>query len=177
MKIVYISGGQRSGKSRFAQESIRKISDSPVYLATARVLDDEFKTRVKRHQKDRDEHWRTVEIEKYISKLDLSIFPSLNSESSNAVVLDCITLWLTNFLLDNDNDLDKTIKEVKEEWDKFRKLPLTCYIVSNEIGMGLISSNELGRKFVDLQGFINQYIAKTADETYFMVSGVPLRLK
>ena len=175
MKTVYISGGQRSGKSRFAMESAKKLTPRPLYLATARVLDEEFKQRVERHRRDRDGSWTTIEIDKHISGLKLSAFSDTGHEK--VLVLDCVTLWLTNFLLDNNDDAEKTLKDVKKEWNSFAALPFTRFVISNEIGMGLVSERELGRKFTDLQGFVNQYIANSADEAYFMVSGQALRIK
>lgn len=172
MKIIYVSGGQRSGKSRFAQEQAEAISAHPIYLATARVLDDEFRERVRRHKEDRGEHWHSIEIEKSIS-----LFRAPDKIKDPVIVLDCVTLWLTNLLLDHESDSEKTLSEAKDEWDRFKSKEGTCFVISNEIGMGLVSEHELGRKFTDLQGFLNQYIAAAADEAYFLVSGNPLRIK
>ena len=172
MKIIYISGGQRSGKSSFAQAQAEGIHKAPIYLATARILDDEFQKRVDRHKQNRNDSWTTIEIPDKISMISEYL-----TTDSSVIVLDCITLWLTNYLLDNGEDLDLVLKLAKEEWDRFRALPGTCFVISNETGMGLVSEHLLGRLFVDLQGFMNQYIASIADEAYFMVSGIPLRTK
>ncbi|NTV45035.1 MAG: bifunctional adenosylcobinamide kinase/adenosylcobinamide-phosphate guanylyltransferase [Chlorobiales bacterium] len=166
--IYYVSGGQRSGKSRYAQELALKLSDCPVYLATSRVWDDDHHARIDRHKKDRGDKWDTIEEEKFISKHDLS---------GRVVVVDCVTLWLTNFFTDAGFDAEKALVEAKHEFDAFSCQNMTGIIISNEIGMGVIAESNSVRKFVDLQGWMNQYIAQRADEAVFMVSGLPLRVK
>ena len=109
-KIVLITGGQRSGKSDYAQRLALELSDCPVYLATSRVWDEEFRERVRRHQRDRGAQWTNIEEEKYISKCDLK---------GRVVVIDCITLWSTNFFFDNDSDIEKSLREIKDEFDRF----------------------------------------------------------
>lgn len=172
MKLIYISGGQRSGKSRFAQKCAQAEAERPVYLATSRILDEELKVRVERHKTDRADKWDCVEIEKEISGFPYTQF----REENRVVVLDCLTLWLTNYFCDLEYDTEKTLATVKQEWDKFIQLPLTVYVVSNEIGMGVIPADEISRKFIDLQGFMNQYIAEKADEVWFMISGRSMRV-
>jgi adenosylcobinamide kinase / adenosylcobinamide-phosphate guanylyltransferase len=167
-KIVFVTGGQRSGKSRFALELAESISSNPVYLATARRWDADFEKRIFKHQSDRSEIWHTVEEEKKLSSLNLE---------GRTVLLDCITLWLTNVFNDNGYDLDKSLAWSKEEWNKFIKKDFSLIVVSNEIGMGLHAQDEASRHFTDLQGWVNQHIAFTADTVYFMVSGIPLKIK
>lgn len=167
--LYYISGGQRSGKSSYAQKIALELSSSPLYLATARIWDEDFKKRVQRHRSDRGEEWQSIEIEKNISSLPINV-----DTGETVVVLDCITLWITNFFSDNDGDINKTLENVRDEWERFIALPITIIAISNEVGMGLHAQNQLGLKFVDLQGFVNQYIASMADIQIFMVSGQPL---
>ena len=167
-KITFITGGARSGKSSFAQQLAEKQSETPVYLATARVWDDDFAKRVKRHQDDRDRSWQTVEEEKELSKHDFS---------DKTVLLDCITLWLTNFFHDNQYLLDETLDTAKAEWEKFIVQDMDLIVVSNELGMGIHPENEMARKFADLQGWMNQHIAKQADIVYLMVSGIEVKIK
>lgn len=166
--IYYISGGTRSGKSSYAQKLALELSFNPIYLATARNWDADFDQRIKRHQSDRDERWENIEEEKYPSKIDLS---------GRVVVLDCVTLWLTNFYVDVKYDIEEALQQVKAEIDLLAKQDATFIIISNEIGMGLHADTESGRKFTDLQGWTNQYIAQKADQAVFMVSGLPLVLK
>jgi adenosylcobinamide kinase/adenosylcobinamide-phosphate guanylyltransferase len=167
-EIIFITGGQRSGKSRFAQELAEEYSANPLYLATARHWDDDFEQRIRRHQADRSEKWETVEKEKRLSSLPLA---------GRTVLLDCITLWLTNIFHDNNYKLDVALEEAKSEWDRFIQQDFRLIIVSNEIGMSLHAPDETSRHFTDLQGWINQHIAASSDKVYVMISGIPLQLK
>jgi len=166
--ITFITGGQRSGKSSFAQKRAEERSDAPVYLATARIWDEDFHRRVKRHQSDRGDQWQTIEEEIEISKHDLA---------GKTVMLDCITLWLTNIFYRNNNDVDASLELAKREWDRFIKQEMELFVVSNELGMGVHPENEIARKFADLQGWMNQYIAKSANDVFLMVSGIPVQVK
>ena len=166
--LYYISGGQRSGKSRYAQEFALQLSASPVYLATSRAWDDDHRQRIARHIAGRDARWTTLEEEKYLGKLDLT---------GRTVVLDCVTLWLTNFFTDADYQVEQALALAQQEFDLLLQKDCTLLVISNEIGMGLHAPTEAGRKFTDLQGWMNQYIAARADKAIFMVSGLPLSLK
>jgi adenosylcobinamide kinase/adenosylcobinamide-phosphate guanylyltransferase len=166
--IIYVTGGARSGKSRFAQERACQLSESPVYVATARIWDDEFGKRVQRHRDERGPEWTTYESERDLYKLPLA---------DRVVVIDCVTLWLTNLFMAHESDIDQTLAAFKADLDNLRRIPATFLVISNEIGMGVHADTELGRKFTDLQGWANQYVASVADEAVFMVSGLPMRLK
>ncbi|MFO7447021.1 MAG: bifunctional adenosylcobinamide kinase/adenosylcobinamide-phosphate guanylyltransferase [Ignavibacteriaceae bacterium] len=166
--IYFITGGARSGKSSYAQKLALQLSDKPVYIATSRVWDDDHKKRIERHIRDRDRRFILMEEEKFISRLILK---------NKTAVIDCITLWLVNFFSDNKSDADKTLKQAKAELNKIIKKDNTFIIVSNEIGMGIHADTETGRRFTDLQGWINQYIASKADKVFLMVSGIPLQVK
>ncbi|MDH6357377.1 bifunctional adenosylcobinamide kinase/adenosylcobinamide-phosphate guanylyltransferase [Parabacteroides sp. PF5-9] len=166
--IILITGGQRSGKSRYAQQLALSLSDRPVYLATSRVWDEEFKQRVIRHQKDRSSEWINIEEEKY---------PSHHNLRNKTVVVDCVTLWATNFFFDNQSDVELSLSQLKDEFNKLTEIEATLIFITNEIGMGGTSPDELQRKFTDLQGWFNQYIASCANEVILMVSGLPLTVK
>ncbi|QTD37846.1 bifunctional adenosylcobinamide kinase/adenosylcobinamide-phosphate guanylyltransferase [Polaribacter batillariae] len=166
--IHYISGGERSGKSSFAQKLAEDLSKNPIYLATSRIWDKDFQNRVNRHVSDRDKRWTTIEEEKNIS----AVIPE-----NTTIVVDCVTLWLTNFYTDTKYNVEDSLKLAKEEIDKLCKIEANIIIISNEIGMGVHASTEIGRKFTELQGWVNQYIAKKATKATFMVSGLPLKLK
>ena len=166
-KIIYITGGERSGKSTYAQKLALELSNSPIYLATARVWDDDFKERIARHKSDRDERWTTIEEEKDLSKHDFT---------GKVVVMDCVTLWLNNFHFDNEYIIEKTLEQAKAEFNKLIKQDFTLIVISNELGMGAIAERETTRKFIELQGWINQYIAKQANEAYLMVSGIAVKI-
>ena len=166
-RIILITGGQRSGKSSHAERLALSLSDNPAYVATAHVWDDEFRERVRRHQERRGPQWTNIEEEKYLSRHDLT---------GRVAVIDCVTLWLTNFFFENQ-DIDATLQAVKEEFDRFTAQDATFIIVTNEIGSGGVSVDAVQRRFTDLQGWMNQYIASRADEVILMVAGIPLRVK
>ncbi len=166
-KIILITGGQRSGKSSQAERLALSLSDNPAYVATAHVWDDEFRERVRRHQERRGPQWTNIEEEKYLSRHDLT---------GRVAVIDCVTLWLTNFFFENQ-DVDATLQAAKEEFDRFTAQDATFIIVTNEIGSGGVSVDAVQRRFTDLQGWMNQYIASRADEVILMVAGIPLRVK
>ena len=168
LMIQYITGGERSGKSSFALQLAEKQSDKPYYLATSKIWDDDFQKRVDRHKSERDERWTTIEEQKNISK----VIPT-----NCVIVIDCVTLWLTNIYLDFDNDVEKSLEFAKKEIDAIFLIRSNIIIISNEIGMGIHAQNHVARKFTELQGWINQYIAKKATKATFMVSGIPLKLK
>ena len=143
------------------------LTDHPVYLATAHIWDDEFRERVLKHQERRGPQWTNIEEEKILSKHDLT---------GRVAVIDCVTLWLTNLFFDN-SDVDKTLETAKAEFDRFTERDATYIFVTNEIGSGGVSENALQRKFTDLQGWMNQYIASKADEVILMVSGIAVKVK
>lgn len=167
-KITLVTGGQRSGKSGFAQRLALSLTDHPVYLATSRIWDEEFRQRVERHQRDRGPEWTNIEEEKYLSKHDLR---------GRIVVIDCVTLWGTNFFFDNHSDVEVSLALLKQEFDKFTQQEAQFIFVTNEIGLGGVPIDEVQRKFTDMQGWLNQYIASKADEVVLMVSGIPLKVK
>lgn len=166
--IVLVTGGQRSGKSGYAQKRALSLTANPVYLATSRVWDEEFRQRVLRHQADRGPEWTNIEEEKYLSHHNLN---------GRVVVIDCITLWGTNFFFDNDSNVELSLTELKEEFDRLAEQEAYLIFVTNEIGLGGVSPDPVQRKFTDLQGWLNQYIASHADEVVLMVSGIPMKVK
>lgn len=163
-----VTGGERSGKSRYARDLACRLSPCPVYVATARAWDADFARRIHRHQAERDDRWTNLEEEKFISRLPLT---------GRTVVLDCITLWLTNFFSDLQQDLDRCLEDCQAEVDRALELDVDWIMVSNEIGMGVHATSEAGRKFTELQGWMNQHIARRADEVVLMVSGIPVTIK
>ena len=167
-RIILITGGQRSGKSSKAEELALSLSANPVYLATAHIWDDEFRERVRKHQVRRGPQWTNIEEEIHLSHHDLS---------GRVVVIDCVTLWLTNFFLQLDSKVDKSLEAAKAEFDAFTQHDATYIFVTNEIGSGGTSENAIQRKFTDLQGWMNQYIASKADEVILMVSGIAVKVK
>ena len=166
-KIILVTGGQRSGKSQYAERLALSLSSHPVYVATAHVWDDEFRQRVVKHQERRGAEWDNIEEEKYLSRHDLT---------GRVAVVDCITLWCTNFFFEFQ-DVDKALALLKAEFDRLVAQDVTLIFVTNEIGSGGVSDNAVQRQFTDLQGWMNQYVATHADEVTLMVSGIPVKIK
>lgn len=166
--IVLVTGGQRSGKSGYAQKRALSLTTNPVYLATSRIWDEEFRQRVLHHQADRGPEWTNIEEEKYLSHHNLN---------GRVVVIDCVTLWATNFFFDNDSNVELSLDELKEEFNRLAEQDAYLIFVTNEIGLGGVSPDPVQRKFTDLQGWFNQYIASRADEVVLMISGIPLKIK
>ena len=167
-RIILVTGGQRSGKSGYAQRLALELSDCPVYMATSRVWDEEYRKRIERHQRDRGPQWTNIEEEKQLSRHQLS---------GRTVLIDCVTLWCTNFFFDVNADTDSALEAAKEEFDRFTKQDATFIFVTNEIGMGGVAENTIQRRFTDMQGWVNQYIAEKADEVVLMVSGIGVKVK
>lgn len=167
-RIILVTGGQRSGKSGYAQRLALDLSDRPVYMATSRVWDEEYRKRIERHQRDRGPQWTNIEEEKFLSR---------HPVEGRVVVIDCVTLWCTNFFFDQNSDTDLALQELKEEFDRFTAQEATFIFVTNEIGMGGVAENTIQRRFTDLQGWMNQYIAGKADEVVLMVSGIDVKIK
>lgn len=165
--ITLITGGQRSGKSRYAEQLALQLSDHPVYVATAHVWDEEFGERVRRHQQRRGPQWTNIEEERELSRHDLT---------GRVAVIDCITLWCTNYFTEGTT-VDNALAALKAEFDRFTAQDATLIFVTNEIGSGGVSTNQLQRRFTDLQGWMNQYVAQHADEVILMISGIPVKIK
>ena len=166
-RIILITGGQRSGKSKKAEELALSLSDKPVYVATAHIWDEEFRERVKRHQERRGPQWTNIEEEKLLSRHDLT---------GRVAVIDCVTLWLTHLFFEHNN-VDESLPAGKEVFVRFTHNDATYIFVTNEIGSGGVSDNAVQRQFTDLEGWMNQYIASRADEVILMVSGIAVKIK
>jgi adenosylcobinamide kinase/adenosylcobinamide-phosphate guanylyltransferase len=142
-------------------------------MATAHVWDDEFRERVRRHQARRGPSWENIEEERRLSSHDVG---------GRVVLVDCLTLWCTNFFHEASNgdtlpDIDTVFKEVCEEFDHLVSQDATFILVTNEIGSGGVSPNAVQRRFTDLLGWVNQYVAARADSVVLMVSGIPVVIK
>lgn len=173
-RIILITGGQRSGKSQTAERMALQLSDNPVYLATAHIWDEEFKRRVEMHQRRRGPQWTNIEEEKELSR---------HNVEGRVVVVDCITLWCTNFFFAREKaeweqpTVDSALEALKSEFDRFTIQDATFIFVTNEIGSGGVSESAIQRRFTDLEGWMNQYVASKADEVIFMVSGIEVKIK
>ena len=173
-RIILITGGQRSGKSQTAERMALQLSDNPVYLATVHIWDEEFKRRVEMHQRRRGPQWTNIEEEKELSR---------HNVEGRVVVVDCITLWCTNFFFAREKaeweqpTVDLALEALKSEFDRFTNQDATFIFVTNEIGSGGVSESAIQRRFTDLEGWMNQYVASKADEVIFMVSGIEVKIK
>lgn len=175
-RTIYITGGTRSGKSRLAEQLTLEFGAPLCYLATAQPLDNEMDERIKRHQRRRGTVWQTIE-----EPLHLTQTLACCDGSYNAVLVDCLTLWLTNtFLLYEDlGELaeERVMEDVHRLAATLRGMTTPVILVSNEVGMGIVPEHQLGRIFRDIAGQANQIMAAAASEAWLVVSGIPLRLK
>jgi Adenosyl cobinamide kinase/adenosyl cobinamide phosphate guanylyltransferase len=183
-KIILVTGGARSGKSTFAEETARKLGGNVVYIATSKACDDEMIERIKKHRSQRPEEWVTIEAYK---DMDLHLKDILKDK--DAVLLDCITIMVSNLMLEKAMDwegipaeeINRVEAYVKVEIEKLIKVAsdadVTFIIVTNELGMGVVPPYELGRAVRDIAGRANQMLARAAEEVYLCVSGIPVRIK
>jgi adenosylcobinamide kinase/adenosylcobinamide-phosphate guanylyltransferase len=170
-KIYFITGGARSGKSSFAEKLAAGIPGKRAYLATAQALDPEMAARIELHRKNRDTNWDTYEEPLAVAEL----VNKLNGKY-HAVLLDCLTLWLSNVMARADDD-DAVLSRSGELVSALKEFKGSCIVVSNEVGLGIVPDNPLARRFRDLAGIINQMMAQAADEAYFLAAGLPLKMK
>lgn len=177
-KFTFILGGARSGKSSHAQKLAEESGKAVTFIATAQAFDDEMKARIKKHQSDRPQNWQTLEIQTDIAS-------RLKEIKSEVIILDCITLLASNlimqFVQDDIVEEDKFRQAVQKEMESLltiiRDSKQEWIIVSNEVGLGLVPSYQIGRVYRDGLGWANQSLAKEADEVLFMVAGIPMKVK
>lgn len=170
-QVIFITGGARSGKSRLAEELAARRGTPLGYLATGYAGDGEMAERIARHRARRGDSWTTIE-----EPLALADALSAHDGRFAAILVDCVTLWLSNLLFSLD-DAARVLDEVDKLTRTFSSLRTPLIIVSNEVGMGIVPENRLARQFRDLAGAANEWIAAAADEVYVTFSGLPLRLK
>ena len=168
--MILITGGQRSGKSQYAERLALSLSPTPVYMATAHIWDEEFRDRVQRHQARRGAEWTNIEEERWLSR---------HAVGGRVVLIDCLTLWATNFFYadGSETDVDEALAGIQTEFDRFTEQDATFIFVTNEIGAGGTPVNAVQRRFTDLLGWLNQYVAAKADEVVMMVCGIPVFVK
>ena len=176
MSMTFILGGARSGKSRFAQELAAKLGKRVLFVATAEPLDDEMSARIKAHKRSRSPTWRTLEAPTNVAK-------AMGGKIGDAevVIVDCLTLLVSNLMVTDDIDAETLEKRVTAELKELvafmRTTEAHFIIVSNEVGLGLVSPYPAGRVYRDALGMANQMLARHADEVYFMVAGIAIALK
>lgn len=168
MSATLVLGGARSGKSRYAQSLALAMTARPVYVATSRVWDADHAERIARHRRERGPEWRTIECETAIGSLEIA---------GEVAVIDCVTLWLSNLFHDGSAHVEACLEQARAELGRLLERGARLIIVSNEIGQSIHAPTELGRKFTDLQGLVNQQIAARADNVVLMVAGIPHYVK
>jgi len=169
-QLIVVGGGTRSGKSDFALALARSLGSRRLFVATAQAGDDEMLARIRRHRATRGNDFETVEEPLAV----VDVFRQV--QGHDVVVLDCLTLWLANLLL-ADNDAEAVLRRVAELADVLSARRAHAVIVTSEVGLGLVPETSLGRDFRDVAGLSHQRLAGLADEVYFGVLGVMLRLK
>lgn len=168
-KIIFILGGARSGKSAFALKEASRVSGKKAYIATAEVLDEEMRQRIEEHKRKRGDEWVTYEEPLRID----NVIKELRNRYS-VIIVDCMTLWLSN-LMHKGLNIEDEIKHFISSLVAHNSSLL--YVVSNEVGMDIVPDNELGRRFRDMAGILNQMIAEISNEVYFVMAGIPMKIK
>ena len=171
-KIIFVIGGCRSGKSKHALQTAEKMpGNRKIYIATCVPQDNEMKQRVARHQKERSQNWVTVEEPLHLPQALLE-----NSPKADVMLVDCLTLWVSNLLMKTDDE--KQLEEmISQLIDTLEKATGPIVLVSNEVGTGIVPENRLARQYRDIIGLANQAVAKTAGKVIWMVAGIPLTVK
>ena len=165
-----ILGGARSGKSRLAEQKASDSGLDVVYIATAQAFDSEMNERITRHQNDRPSHWLTVEEPVYLAQAIID-----NAKDSRVILVDCLTLWLSNLLcLDNETIFEEQKIAL---FNALNSMPGQLIIVSNEVGQGIVPDNRLARRFIDEAGWLHQDLAAQCEHVTFVTAGIAQSLK
>jgi adenosylcobinamide kinase/adenosylcobinamide-phosphate guanylyltransferase len=168
--VVFVTGGTRSGKSSFALESASSIAGRKVFVATAQAFDTEMEERIKKHREERGSEWDTLE-----ESLDLASAVRRASQTHDVAVIDCLTLWVSNLM--GAGVAVESAQDAFIEGLRALREGMHIFIVSNEVGMGIVPENAMARQFRDLAGRLNQKVAKVASSVFLVVAGVPLKIK
>lgn len=171
-ELIFITGGTRSGKSAFAQRCVEAHAGPLLYVATAAAADQEMAERIARHQEARGGRWTLLE-----EPCDLCERLPAAAVGQGAILLDCVTLWITNLLFAHQEDPAAVLAEVRRFIACLERVDAPLYLVSNEVGAGIVPENRLARLFRDLAGEVNQELAAAAKSAWLVVAGLPLRLK
>jgi adenosylcobinamide kinase/adenosylcobinamide-phosphate guanylyltransferase len=169
-KIILILGGARSGKSAYAVESAKRHK-KVAFIATCQPLDKEMSRRIRLHQHNRPSHWSTFEESK-----DLAPLLSKITGKFDCLIIDCLTLWISNLILAGYTQ-EKILNKINAMMDILREEKAKAIIVSNEVGLGIVPANKLARNFRDIAGQVNKVVAKKGDEVFFTISGIPTMIK
>ncbi|NIE95379.1 bifunctional adenosylcobinamide kinase/adenosylcobinamide-phosphate guanylyltransferase [Acinetobacter sp. Tr-809] len=168
--LQLILGGARSGKSRLAEQTAKDTGLSVTYIATAQALDAEMQQRIEHHQQQRPDHWQVLEEPIYLADRLLQC-----DQTNQLILVDCLTLWLTNLLLAEDPALQQ--QQMQKLFEVLPQLQSQIILVSNETGLGVIPMGEISRRFVDEAGRLHQTLGQLANKVMFCVAGFPMILK
>lgn len=177
-ELILVLGGARSGKSTFAQNLAQQMGGQNVlFVATAEARDEEMRLRIEKHRQERPPSWRTLEVQRHVGRTIME-----NHDGAGAILVDCLTVLISNRVLEFADALSPDVEAVvREEADALaecaRSGPGTLIVVSNEVGMGLVPPNPLGRAYRDLLGQVNQMLAARANRVVLLVAGLPVELK
>lgn len=171
-KLIFITGGARSGKSSFAQKLADGMKGRKVFIATAQPRDEEMRVRIEKHKKERPTGWETVEEPQHLC----STVKKCDGKY-DVILIDCLTIWISNLLTQYSFNEKEILEEVNKLVTSCENIKSTVLIVTNEVGFGIVPADSLSRLFRDIAGFANQIIALQADEAYLVTAGLPLNLK
>jgi adenosylcobinamide kinase/adenosylcobinamide-phosphate guanylyltransferase len=169
-EIVFVLGGTRSGKSSFALREASRIEGRKLFVATAQAYDEEMEERIAKHRSERKDDWETLE-----EPIDLAGAVRVACQTHHVAIVDCLTIWLSN-LMGAEGDIEKAQDEFIESL-KGAPGSLSLFIVSNEVGMGIVPENAMARQFRDLAGRLNQRVAEVASRVFFVAAGIPMKIK
>jgi len=166
---ILITGGIKSGKSRFGLQLTRDIeTEEKIFIATARPIDKEMEDKIEKHKKDRGDDLKTVEAPIHLGDV-------LRTINTSTAVIDCLTLWLSNLFFEVNEE--EKLREIEGLIGAVKEFTANVIIVTNEVGWGIIPGDEISRKYQSELGKLNQRVAEMCDEVYVMISGIPLRIK
>jgi adenosylcobinamide kinase / adenosylcobinamide-phosphate guanylyltransferase len=168
-QIILITGGARSGKSKYAEERAAGLGPRRLYVATAEAKDDEMAQRIAAHQKRRGSAWTTVEEPVQLAETLLA-----GGGRTDCALVDCLTLWLSNLIFRDDESVEEKVENLVQT---LPRLDFSVVFVTNEVGAGIVPDNSLARRFRDLAGWTNQRLAALAHEVVLMVAGIPMIIK
>ena len=171
-RLIFVTGGSRSGKSQFAQDLAHSFEGRKVFIATAEPLDNEMKERIAAHRKARPSGWDTVEEPRHLGKV-----VSECSVTHDVILIDCLTLWISNLLTNNSLNQQEVSSEVKNLVDDCKTEKATVVVVSNELGMGIVPVDSITRLYRDIVGKANQQVAAASDQVFLVVAGIPVKIK
>ena len=170
-KFIFVTGGRKSGKSSYALKRAEELGSNKIFLATAAPLDDEMKKRIRAHKMERDGSWETVEETIRIGSV------IENRSDADVILIDCLTLWLTNLIFEKNMDDSKISEEIENLAAVIKKSKTNIIAVSNELGFGIVPLEPVTRRFLDLAGELNQKMASAAESVILSVSGIPVLIK